>query len=777
MIVTRSWLNEFIDLENVSNEKLYETFNAIGLEVDSIKQIEIAPKVVIGKILSVEKHPDADKLNVCQIDIGSGTRQIVCGAANVVDAEYVAVATIGAVLPGNFAIKHAKLRGVESEGMVCASSELGLPDMGKGIMILDDSIGELTIGAELSTYSKVSDTIIELELTANRGDCLSIYGVARDLSAALDIEMKRFEYKQEDKIKLGIAREAEIHTEGTMDADLHYKLATIDHIVASFLVKLRLAMVSVETEGALNSLLAYATHTTGIILRAYDSSFFRNDDNKVCVLPKAKAEGIIEITNSKQIASVVGVIQENDAKANDATKELLLEASYINPDTLVEAIHNTELKTDDLYYKTSRGSNPDLILGLECLALLMDRHTDISCYEGSLNVSVDRENERVSVDAKEISSIIGMDIEISKIVTVLKKLGFEITTMGTDTVSAVVPLFRHDIKHIQDISEEIVRIIGINNIIAKPLVFAEQPRLNETTERYKAKKSFKNRAVGTGFYENVSYVFSERMLLEKYGFESTEESLDIANPIAEELNTLRSTILINLLNAVKRNVSYTQKSIPLFEMGAIFDSHREQREVISFVSSGQAEGENITNAGKPQNIDFAAFTQKVGAVLGSFDLVPCSATNTLIHPYQSADVIVDGKICGFISKLHPTVQESFDIPVTFIAELDFDTFLPKHTNARPISKFQGVYKDLSVVIDKSLNYFEVAKVLNSLELPMLKDAYPVDIYEDDKLGDKKSLTVRFFIQSMERTLEDSDIEGVMSEIMTALEEECKAELR
>ena len=205
MIVTRSWLNEFIDLSKVSNEKLYETFNSIGLEVDSINQIEIAGKVVVGKILSCEKHPDADKLNVCQIDVGSGVRQIVCGAANVVDAQYVAVATIGAVLPGDFEIKHAKLRGVESEGMVCASSELGLPDTGKGIMILDESIGELEIGRELGSYERVADTIIELELTANRGDCLSVYGVARDLSAALDIDLKPFEYKQAEKMKLGIA--------------------------------------------------------------------------------------------------------------------------------------------------------------------------------------------------------------------------------------------------------------------------------------------------------------------------------------------------------------------------------------------------------------------------------------------------------------------------------------------------------------------------------------------------------------------------------------------
>ncbi len=777
MIVTRSWLNEFVDLSQVSNEKLYETFNSIGLEVDSITQIEIAQKVVIGKIISCEKHPDADKLNVCQIDVGSGTRQIVCGAANVVDAEYVAVATIGAVLPGDCVIKHAKLRGVESEGMVCASSELGLPDRGKGIMILDESIGKLEVGREFGSYEKVADTIIELELTANRGDCLSIYGVARDLSAALDIEMKSFEYKQEEKIKLGIAREAELRHSGEMDADLHYKLATIENISSNFLVQLRLAMVGVEAEGKLASMLAYATHTTGVILRAYDSRTFRNSENKISVYPVAKTKGVIEVLGNGKVLSVVGVNQEAEATANDETKELLIEASYINPDTLVEAVATTSFKTDDLYYKTSRGANPDLYFGLSFLASMMDSYTDISCYEGSLNVSVEREHETVIVDAKEIASIIGMDVEIGKIVTILQKLGFEINSMGHEVIAAVVPHFRHDIKHIQDIAEEIVRIIGINNIEAKPFVFAEKPRLNDTTDRYQAKKEFKNRAVGVSFYENVSYVFSERALLEKYGFSTVDEAFELANPIAEELNTLRSTILVNLLNAVKRNVSYSKKSIPLFEMGAVFGSKREQSEVISFVFSGQLEGENVRNAGKPKMIDFASFTQKVGAVIGAFELVPCTYNNGLIHPYQSANIIVDGKVCGFLSKLHPTVQESFGIPETFIAELDFDAFLPTHINATPISKFQGVYKDLSVVIDKSLNYYEVAKVLNALELPMLKDTYPVDIYEDEKLGDKKSLTVRFFIQSMEKTLEDSDIETVLGQIMMALETECKAELR
>jgi phenylalanyl-tRNA synthetase beta chain len=689
----------------------------------------------------------------------------------------VAVAKIGAVLPGDFEIKDAKLRGVESAGMVCASSELGLPAMGKGIMILDESIGTLEIGRELSTYPRVADTIIELELTANRGDCLSVYGVARDLSAALDLDMRAFDYKQKERMKLGIAREAEIHTEGEMDADLRYKLASIENINANFLLQLRLAMVSVEAEGKLTKILAYVTHTTGVIMRTYNSTAFSNAEEKVVVHVNAKDKGLMEIVGNEKILSLVGASQTEESMSESGPVKLLLEASYIHPDTLVEAVAQSKEKTDELYYKTSRGSNPDLDFGLKFFAYLVDADSDINCYEGVLAVNAERENAKILIDAEEISSIIGMDIDPNKIITILKKLDFDISIAGDHIIAVTVPLFRHDIKHIQDISEEIVRIIGINNIEAKPLVFAEKQRLNATTDRYKAKKSFRNRAVGAGFYENVSYVFSERALLEKYGFSTLEEALELANPIAEELNTLRSTILVNLLNAAKRNISYSKKTIPLFEIGAIFGSRREQSEKISFIFSGNVEGENIQNAGKPKMIDFASFTQKVGAVVGTFELLPCTFENGLIHPYQSADIVIDGKVCGFLSKLHPTVQETFDLPVTFIAELDFDVLLPEHINAAPISKFQGVYKDLSVVIDKSMHYYDVAKVLNGLDLPMLKDSYPVDIYEDEKLGDKKSLTVRFFIQSMERTLEDADIETVMGQIMQTLEQECKAELR
>ena len=197
MIITRSWLEEFIDISKISTDEICKTLNAIGLEVDSVEKISIPSKVVVGKVIKKEKHPDADKLNICQVDIGSKVEQIVCGASNVDENQFVAVATVGAVLGDDFKIKAAKLRGVESNGMICSSTELGLPKLNDGIMVLDNSIGELVLGKELKDYPLINDDVIEIGLTPNRGDCLSILGVARELSAYYNIPLNIFEKQLE----------------------------------------------------------------------------------------------------------------------------------------------------------------------------------------------------------------------------------------------------------------------------------------------------------------------------------------------------------------------------------------------------------------------------------------------------------------------------------------------------------------------------------------------------------------------------------------------------
>jgi len=778
MIVTRSWLEEFIDLSDISNEKLHETFNSIGLEVDSMEEITIPDGVVVGRVLSCAKHPDADKLSVCQIDIGEGTRQIVCGAANVVGAEFVAVATIGTNLSDDFQIRPTELRGMKSDGMVCSSSELGLPAMGDGIMILDDSIGVLDAGRELSDYPKIADTVIELELTANRGDCLSIHGVARDLSAALERDIRSMAEIKTRASRVAMARRLNISNSADTPVDLLYKISLSESIGSRFVMELRLAFVRLELGNRISNILQYATHATGVILRAYDVQKLQNNADKMSLTLRDMPSGLVSLSCTDGTLSVIGVSQDDKYLADDESEEILYEASYISPDTIIEGVAKSAMDTDRLYYQTSRGSEPDLHFGLTYLEGQCSKMCSCNFADNYVAIESNIKKRVIAVNFDEIDQIIGQETSRSKISNILSLLGFEIHRSGrSDSFGATVPPHRHDIHHIQDIAEEILRMVGINNIAAKPLNLVEKVRLTDSTMRYKAKRELRLRAVGRGFFEAVTYAFSDQTKLEKYGFDVVDESKKLLNPIAEEFNAMRSTLLINLLDSIKRNTSYGIKRIPLFEIGTVFDSNREESERVAFVWSGHAEVESVSNHGKAKSIEFASFMDRLSSVIGDVTLTPCDASNGLMHPYQSASIIKDAQIIGYISKLHPTVAEDYGVSDTMIAELDFAPLIPEHIVAKPISNYQGVYKDLSIVVDRSLSFSQIYNSIDSLDEQILRGFSPVDVYEDESLGEQKSVTVRFYIQSMDGTLSDKLIDGVMQSVLAKLESDCGARLR
>ena len=777
MIVTRTWLNNFIDLSEVSDETLFKSLNSIGLEVDNIRTYTIPDKIIVGKIVSVEKHPDADKLNVCQIDIGSDVRQIVCGAANVVDAEYVVVATIGAKLGEDFEIKHAKLRGVESEGMVCSASELGLPDIGDGIMILDDSIGELIVGKELNQYKKLADTVIEIELTANRGDCLSVHGVARDLSAVLNLPLKEFDYESQSLEKIGLARVAKIVTDGAIDASVQYVMANMETLHTSLLFALRLAFVDELKSDALANILIYITHTTGVILRAYDVSDIDLDNEEKVIINLSNNKNIINVYINDKPCSQIGINQIEESKANENSSRVLFETSYIHSTQLVDVVSEHKLETDELYYNTSRGSEPQLSFGIDYLTYLFESYNNSKLYNGIISLDNEREDKIITIGTDEISKLIGNEIDKSEIIRILTSLGFTVQNSTEENFGVTVPEFRHDMENIQDITEEIVRILGIDNIEAKPLCFKEAQQTNSTTHRYYAKKELRSRAVSAAFDESISFAFSDRKLLEKYNFPIIKEELDIINPITTDFNTLRTTVSINLLQAAQRNLNYSQRSTALFEIGTIFDENREEREVFSLIYSGQKESEYVKNSGKPNSIDFDSFVRKLSAIIGNFELRTSARDNALLHPYQSADIIINDEVCGYLTKVHPIVRDDFDLDETFIAEIDFDALIPKHIDAKAISKFQGVYKDLSLVVNKTIPYSQISTTIKSLELPLLSKYYPIDVYEDEKLGEEKSLTLRLFIQALDKTLDDNDIDSTVNSIIDTLHTEYGATLR
>ena len=776
MIVTRSWLEEYIDLSDISNDELCSKLNEIGLEVDGVVEHKIPAKVVIGEIKACAKHPDADKLNVCQVDTGDEVVQIVCGASNVVKAKYVAVATVGSILPGDFKIKKAKLRGQESYGMICSSSELGLPEVEDGIMILDDSIGELVVGEELNSYPKFADTVIEIGLTPNRGDCLSIHGVARDLAAAFKKELKSSNESLETS-NYGIARDLRVTLKDEFEGTLEYSLAEVDEYKINFLTKLRLAFAGIEKKSDIDKILAYATHDSGVLFRAYDYEKIA-DDNGVEIVVEKRGEHIVEVKSKDRVLSIVGVSCNDEFKANDS-KKVIIEASYIDPDEVAEGVVQESLKSDELYYNSFRGSEPDLEFGLKRLKGVFCKNGECRFSDSSLKVGKEFKDSVIAVSISNLVAIIGQEISAKEIVDILESLGFKVNIVDNDKLAIEVPRYRHDIKNSHDIAEEVLRIYGIDNIKAQPLKFVEKNRINETYINFREKSALSQRAVASGFFEAMTYVFANKEQQRMYGFETLKDELDLINPIVNELNTLRVTMFTNLLNAVSQNVKYGKKSIPLFEIGTVFNSDREEREVLSFVYSGELQRASVKNSAKAKMVDFASFVDKISSVIGEFKLKECGAKNALMHPYQSAEIVKDNKSVGFVSKLHPKVADDFDIPNTFICELDLKAVLPKHKNATELSNYQPTTKDLSVVVDKSLNFYDVAKSLKGLveALDILKDFYPLDIYSDEKLGNMKSLTIRFTLQSNQKTLSDEEIDSAMSKILDTLKSDFSAELR
>ncbi|HIP30140.1 MAG TPA: phenylalanine--tRNA ligase subunit beta, partial [Sulfurospirillum arcachonense] len=600
MILTRTWLNEWINLKGITSENICSTLNAIGLEVDSLDKIRVPKNIVVGRVLTCKKHPDADKLNVCEVDLGNEIKQIICGANNVKAGLYVVVSKVGAILPNGMEIKEAKLRGLDSSGMICSSEELGLPVMGDGIIVLDDSIGELVLGREFSEYELVNDDIIEIELTANRGDCLSIRGVARDLSVPYDLDLGTFSSEDDDH-QLGIGRVLNVSANDKVDSSLLYRVYDKEEIKSSFLIDLRLAIADVYKPTELERVVEYATYTTGVLLRTYSHSCFADEEEKATVKIKKHTNGLDGVFNKNtQITSLVGINQNEEAKAKPEDTRVILEANYTSPEIISVNSANKKLESDRHFYRSSRGSEPDLDFGMDYLIELLKKYSKILLYAGSQQVIQDIDEVRIPIDLNKLADIIGEEIPKDKIIQILKRLGFGVIFKSEQSMmNVIVPPHRHDIVNIQDVCEEIVRIVGIDNITSKALIFAERDKMNDSYHNFQKRKMYRHRAVGVGYFETLNFVFDHRERVEKYGLRTIYKKREITNPITNELNTLRSSLIPNILESVGKNVKFGKKSIKLFEVGTTFDKSREETTNIAFVFSGEVESQKVSNHGKP----------------------------------------------------------------------------------------------------------------------------------------------------------------------------------
>ena len=777
MIVTRSWLNEWIDLSGITTDELAKTLNAIGLEVDRLESAEIPKKIVFGKVVECEQHPDADKLSVCKVDLGTSVRQIVCGASNVREGLTVAVATVGAEMPGGLKIKPVKLRGVESEGMICSSTEIGLPKLDDGIMELDESVGPLELGRELCENPFFSDDLIEIELTANRGDCLSIRGVARDLSAAFNRPLKSVSYSDDAEHRVGIGRILHMAHGDLRNVNLRYRAVELKSLKLPFLQALRLAQIEETKPTAIESLLHYATHSSGVILRAYPFQFFAEENAQKAEVGIKNDENGYAAVYGKEKASVVAIAQEKPSLVSSDEGVVLIEASYIPPDVISKKMDEKKIESDPLYYRTSRGSEPQLDVGVKYALGLLEANSESSVYGGSIDMLDEHEEHVVSITLEEINAFIGMRVDKTKITQILKNLGFNIGKSQGDSFVIVVPRFRHDIVNKQDVVEEIVRLVGIDNIESKPFVFAEADRLEDDYMAYKKRRTYRHRAAQSGFYESVHFVFNERKQLESYGFECVKPSLELLNPIVNTLDTMRPTLLMGLIESASQNAKVGRKQVKLFEVGSVFNPEREESLRMGMIFSGDLRRDSLSNGGKPSAVTFEHFVQEVSDIIGDFTLRPVETSHTLSHPYQSAQIVIGETVAGQLFKLHPEVQKNFDLQDTYLCEVDFDALPFALRQAEPFSRFQASFRDLSVLMPESMRYERIKAVITQSKSAEVTRFYPVDRYRDENLGENVSLTLRFVLQSPEKTLEEEDITSAMSGILDALESELGLALR
>lgn len=782
MKVTKHLLEQFISLKEISQERILVELSKIGLEVESFNEIKIPNGVVVGKVLQKSKHPDADKLSVCQIDVGNEVLQIVCGASNVDEGQWVAVALEGSRLQtpkGELVIQTTALRGLKSQGMICSSVELGLPKINEGIMVLDSSIGDLECGRALGTYEIFNNFVIELGLTPNRGDCLSILGVARDLSVVFGVPVTLKNYRDENTV-LGIGRVLQVVCEGNFSSSVMYKVANLEKIDTPLEVALSLALCDIELQSPVQNFLNYGMHNVGVILRVYPFADFQDEK-------KLQSKGEISLRNENGldcvcgdgVKSIVG-ISPNVVKKTEGM--IVLEASYIHPKIVSELIYNhQEIEKDgQITYKTTRGSNPDLLLGIQFLCDTLMRFAQIEIYSSHHRIALEEQHVSIKTTFEEINAILGQRIDKEEIANLLKKIGFRIEASSDDVFfMAIPPIYRHDICGIQDISEEILRFYGIEKIQNKALKFREQsPRKNALYFRFKAKRNLMKRASAQGFYETLHYVFCQREKMQRLGLECLDEHLDILNPITNELDTLRTSLIPSMLDSIERNKNLDFKAIALCETGICYDRKRQEVEKIAFVVDALRYAQSLSYP-RGEKWDFYSFASSIAQIVGEFKLEKIEDWNlgvssVLVHPFQSAWVVKNGQRIGYLGKINP--QSAYD--EGFVCEMLLNPLLvDTQAKKQEISRFQANTRDLTIMINKEIPFSQIEARIQAAKIPYLQTFYPLDLYHHESFENQFALSLRFVLQSMEKTLQEEELSASMQAIVAILEEKFGASLR
>ncbi|QXB47879.1 phenylalanine--tRNA ligase subunit beta [Acinetobacter seifertii] len=783
----RTWVNPAIDSDTLSDQ-----LTMLGLEVDELAPVaKPFTGVVVGEVLTVEQHPDADRLRVTTVNIGSGEPlQIVCGAPNVRAGMKAPVATIGAVLPGDFKIKKGKLRGVESQGMLCGASEIDLEDKIDGLLELPV---DAPVGVNIREYLKLDDNVIDISITPNRGDCFSIRGIAREIAVINQLQMNEPEIKSvdatiTDEKKVVISTDGAPRYLGRVVKNVNVKAATPEWMEQA------LARSGIRTHSILVDVTNYVLMELGQPMHAFDLAKIEGtvhvrqakSQEKLQLLNDQEVElqeDIMVIADDQKALAIAGIMGGLASSVTDDTADIFLESAFFAPLAIAGRARRFGLHTDSSQ-RYERGVDFELPL------IAMNRASQLiqalaGGEFGPITVAEKTDllptREAIELKQAQVDQLLGYQVAAEFITDALTRLGCKVTVKAEGEWSVVPPSHRYDMAIYQDLIEEVARIDGYDNIqISLPSMDVQLAKYQDRFEIAQLRQT----VVTLGYQEAISFSFADAKLEKQLN--PQVNPLMLANPISSDLAAMRSTLLSSLIPCVQYNLNRQQSRVRFFELGLRFDYQNatsiqdlKQIPTLALIAVGSREPESWH--AKPQPMDFFDFKGEVEEVLaaGRVKVEYVRSERAWLHPGQSAEILVDGKSIGYLGRLHPSLENELDLSTTWVAELDQAAVLQSYvSNFTELSRFPSVRRDIALLISDNINVRDIQQLIEKTGGELLDSTWLFDVYTGQGVEEgKRSLAFALLWQHPSRTLEDAEIKSGMDNIIQVLENTYQATLR
>ncbi len=781
MKVQLSWLKDYVDFD-VTPKEFAEDITVSGTMVESIEQQgENIINVVTGKILKIEKHPDADKLVVCQVDVGDETVQIVTGATNVFEGAIVPVAKDNSTLPGG-KIKKGKLRGVESFGMMCSDAELGIAaNPADGILILDENT---PVGKDIRDVLHINECVAEFEITSNRPDCLSVIGLAREVAATYDkpLNVKKPVVRESggdinDYIKIEVA-DKELCQRYTGRVVRNVKIGPSPEWLSR-----RLENAGVRSINNIVDITNYVMLEYGQPMHAFDLRTVggnkivvrrANDGEKLTTLDEIDRtldNSMLVIADADKAIGVAGVMGGINSEIENDTTDILFESATFMGSSVRKTAKKLGLRTE-ASARYEKGLDPHNTLDA------VNRACELVCELGAgdvVNGIIDiydklPDNNVILFRPEKINAFLGTDISRDEMLAAFKNLEIKL-----DGDNLVIPTFRADIEGEADVAEEVARIYGYNKIPSTLMRGAAM--VGEKTDKQKTEDLVKSTLNSIGFYECITLSFNSPKIYDKLNIKP-DDYIRISNPLGEDQSIMRTTVIGSMLETVAINYNYRNEAASLFEIGTKY---------LKKVDSELAdEKQEIVAAMYGNDVDYytaKGVLEKLFEVFGiTYYEIERETENPIFHPGQSANIMLRRKKCATVGRVHPTVQKNFGINVpVYMVVMDFDAIMENKRMNRTykhLPKYPAVTRDIALIVDDSVAVRTIEDAIRKTKTQIIESYKLFDVYKSDALGEgKKSVAYSIVFRSMDKTLTDDDVNAVMNDILKRLEDTCGAKLR